>query len=230
MEVNKMINEYITIVVSLLAFFISIINSFKIFKQILSYRELKDVHRGELSLKSFENELKNVKGKDAELYLEKITSILKEIYPKCSFTISVMLVEKSDKQNPSDSEVITWISYPKEKYNIKMSYRVKDNTDFSSIVDESKKYFFVSDLKEYSALKGYKNSDTNFLQEYKSSIVVPIQKDENILGFMCINSSDNLGNVKKNRKLVDVVKSVTSLLCDYLIENKLTQEAITIKE
>lgn len=225
-----MINEYITIVVSLLAFFISIINSFKIFKQILSYRELRDVHRGELILKSLENELKNEKGKDAEVYLEKTTSMLKEIYPKCSFTISVKLVEKSDKQNPSDSEVITWISYPKQKYNVKMSYKVKDNTDFSSIVDESKKYFFVSDLKEYSALKEYKNSDRNFLQEYKSSIVVPIQKNENILGFLCINSSDNLGNVKKNRKLVDVVKPVTSLFCDYLIENQLAQEAITIKE
>lgn len=225
-----MINEYITIVVSLLTFFISIISSVEIFQQIFSYRKSREVHCGELSLKSFENELKNAKGKDAELYLEKITFILKEIYPKCSFTISVMLVEKSDKQNPSDSEVITWISYPKQKYNIKMSYKVKDNTDFSSIVDERKKYFFVSDLIEYNALKGYKNSDRNFLQEYKSSIVIPIQKDENILGFLCINSSDNLGNVKKNRKLVDVAKSVTSLFCDYLIENKITQEAITIKE
>ena len=80
-------NEYITIVVSLVAFFISIINSVEIFQQFSSYRKLRKAHRGELSLKSFEKELKNVKGKDAELYLKKITSMLKEIYPKCNFAI-----------------------------------------------------------------------------------------------------------------------------------------------
>ena len=71
-----MINEYITIVVSLLTFFIFIISLVDIFLQIFSYRKSREVHCGELSLKSFENELKKVKGNDAQLYLEKITSIL----------------------------------------------------------------------------------------------------------------------------------------------------------
>lgn len=78
-------------------------------------------------------------------------------------------------------------SYPDEEYNIKISYRIKDNTEFNSIIGKNKEYFFVSDLKKYSVLKPYINTNQYFMEKYNTSIVVPIQKEskekEDIIGF-----------------------------------------------
>lgn len=228
-----MLNDNITLIVSFIALLVAVMSSLITFRKHLLLEDIK-LRKIDINLKLLEKELKDKKSKDIELYLEKLTSIIKEIYPKSNSIISIKLVEKSDKQNPSESEVITWVSYPNKKYNVKMTYRIKDNTDFNSIVKNSKEYFFVSDLKKYSALKKYVNSDRHFMQEYNTSIVVPIQKNskgnEDIIGFLCINSSQKLGNVKKNKKLMDIVKSAASLFYDYLTENKLTKEAITIKK
>lgn len=227
-----MLKDNITLIVSFISLLVAVMSSLITFRKHLLLENIK-LRKIEINHKLREEELKYKKSKDIELYVEELASRIKEIYPKSDSAISIKLVEKSYKQNPSESEVITLV-YPNKKYNIKMPYKIKDNTDFNSIVKDSKEYFFVSDLKKYSALKKYVNSDRHFMQEYNTSIVVPIQKNskgnENIIGFLCINSSQKLGNVKKNKKLMDVVKPTASLFYDYLTENKLVQEAITIKK
>ena len=229
--------DNITLIVSAIALIVSVISSLITYKN--KYFQEKLLEKNKLRkkviyIKSFENKFKNEKTKDIEQYLELITSIMKEIYPQSNSIISIKLVEKSNNQNPSESEVITWLSYPQIRYDVKRCYKIKDNTDFSSIVKENKEYFFVYNLKKYSVLKEYINSDRYFIQNYNTSIVIPIQKmskqNEAIIGFLCIDSTQKLGNVKKNKKIIDIAKSAAELFYDYLIENKLTREAIEIRK
>lgn len=224
---------FITSALTLLLSIISCMTTIRNYFQEIQRKKV-EVEKLRIELRLLEKELNEKKNEDVGSCLKRLTDLIEEIYPKSNANISVKLVRKSDKSNPSNSEVITWVTYPKKKHNIQAIQKIKENTDFNSIVKDSREYFFVSDLKKYSALKTYSNAEKHFIQEYSTSIVVPIQKEnketEDIIGFLCITSPQKLGNVKKNKKLVDIIKTSASLLYDYLIENKQKQEAITINK
>ena len=232
MEVKKIVLDDIMLILSYVAILLSVISYVITFKRNL--RQEKELHKIESEIKLFEREFKYNKNENVETYLKGLTYTIKELYPNMDFTISIELVGKCNAQNPSESEVVILDSYPDKEYNMQMYYRIKDNIDLSSIVKDSKAYFFVSDLHKYDALKNQVNINRDFLQRYNTSIVVPIQKNdkenEKIIGFLCIRSSQKLGNVKKNRKLMDVVKLAASRIYDCLKENELIQETIKIKK
>ncbi len=240
-------NDNITIIISVIALLISLIDVLRNYKKDYSNLlcEIKDIKAREKELYKMKVEIKNLelelgekyikqlRDNTIKVYLKKLSEMINQIYPKSNCTISIKLINKSDEKNPLESEVVTWVSYPEKNHNIKMNYTIKDNTDFSSIVNDKKEYFFVSDLKEYHAISKYTNIDHHFMEKYNTSIVVPIQNAKGnieIIGFLCVNSHKKLGNVKKNRAMVDIIKATTSIIYDYLKENKLSKEAIFIKK
>lgn len=228
-------NDSITIIISFFSLVFSVMSCLTTIRQYYRERQFQkeEFHKIKIDLDLLEDEFKEGKNVHLDFYLKRLGDIIGEIYPKSNANISVKLIRKGDKINPSNGEVVTWMTYPQKKIDIQTTYKIKENTDLYSIVKDYKGYFFVSDLKKYSALKTYLNEERNFIQKYNTSIVVPIQKrddeKENIIGFLCITSSKKLGNVKKNKKLIDIVQSMASLFYDYLVDNKLNQETITIK-
>lgn len=235
-------NDDIVVLISIMALVVSVINMFMVWMRFIRINmESKSMYiKRTIKFQKLQTELEKEKRalyskRDKEqIYLKKLSEIINEIYPECNATISVKLIAKSDRSNPSDSEVISLASYPDEEYNIKISYRIKDNTEFNSIIGKNKEYFFVSDLKKYSVLKPYINTNQYFMEKYNTSIVVPIQKEskekEDIIGFLCVNSMQKMGDVKKNKKLIHIIKSIASFFYDYLVENKLNQEEIILKK
>lgn len=227
--------DNITLIISVLTLLISAVSCLITIKQ--NYKEIQlkkeTMQKIKIDLKLLEDEFREKKNDDIGIYLKRLSNMIKVIYPKSTTTISVKFIRKIDENNLLDSEVITWVTYPGQKYDVQEFNRIKENADIYSIVNGSREYFFVSDLKKYSALTPYLNSEQHFAQEYNTSIVVPIQKErkekEDIIGFLCINSPQRLGNVKKNKTLIDIIKTAASLFYDYLMENRLNQEAISIK-
>lgn len=235
-----MSNDDIVVFLSIVALLVSIINMCMVHMRfirlnmesaLLYINRITEFRKLQMEL---EKQVLCLKSDSEQIYLKKLSELINEIYPECNVTISVKLIVKSNKSNPPDSEVISLASYPDEGYNTKIPYRIKDNTEFNSIVGKNKEYFFVSDLKKYSVLKPYVNTNQYFTEKNSTSIVVPIQKEskevEDIIGFLCINSMQKMGDVKKNKKLIYIVKFIASFLYDYLIENKLNQEEIILKK
>lgn len=235
-------SDNITIIISVVALLVPAINLL-LSTCIKHIQELQnqtlELSKINMNLKNmkFELDVKNImdlKINSIDIYLNMISTTLNEIYPQNTFTVSIKLVSKSNTENPLESEVITLASYPNNIDNIKPIYKIKNNTDLSTIVRDKNEYFFVSDLKEYSVLNSYINENRHYIGNYNTNIVCPIQKSnknsEDIIGFLCVDSPQKLNDVKKNKKIMDIIKSTASLVYEYLTENKLQQEVISIKD
>lgn len=137
------------------------------------------------------------------------------IYSHVEVDISVYVLTEIDEKDITNSKVIEWVSYPSRREKNIGSCTIKNNTDFRTIIINQCEYFFVSDLKEYSAIDGYVKDDRNFLKKYQTTIVCPIyvgEEKESILGFLSLNSPQKLNNVKKNKEIMSIVKVMTSEL------------------
>lgn len=117
---------------------------------------------------------------------------------------------------------------------------LKDNTDFRDIVDDEKEkdYFYEADLKKYDEeLKKigekYRNTNDNWEQYYRGTIVVPIQiefkrlyhqkKNDSyhLIGFVCVDSLDTDAFKEEQEKYnVDIVKAYADLIYVFLDEYK----------
>lgn len=123
---------------------------------------------------------------------------------------------KADEDDPSKMNMITFArSGYQNIFDImkehKSPIKIKDNTDFSEIVQSAnnkrqRQYFYEKNLKEFDAKlkeKGdsYKNSNLMWEKDYITTIVCPIRLqlnagDENgnltyrLIGFLCIDSLD----------------------------------------
>jgi len=228
--------DSIALIISALTVLLSAISCVTSIRQYIKEVRLRKVERKKLKIQIelLEESIKEKKYIGIEMHIKSLIKIIGEIYPKSETAISIKLIRKSDKSNVENSEVVTLITYPEKRYDMQKIYKIKENTDFCLIVKDSREYFFVSDLKEYSASKTYYNQNKHFIQCYNTSIIVPIQKTvkdkDDIIGFLCVMSPLKLENVKKNKKLIDIVKLTASFFYDYLKENKLNQEAIVIKK
>ena len=135
------------------------------------------------------------------------------IYPDFVFDVMIMLVADVDANDPTKNKVIKYYSYPEKECLDKQLFTIKENTDFNLIIGKNKKYFFVSDLKKFSAIEDYKNEDKNYLRIYNTSIVYPVFKDNQkdvLLAFLCISSPQQLNDIKKNELVIDVVEEAVS--------------------
>lgn len=227
-----MLYDNITILLSFIALSVSLINlstTFRHSQKLLD--KLKEKFKiildsNDLMLEVNGSDSTNSKDIKIDTYLEGITRIINEIYPKSAFVVSIKLISKTNMENPLESEVVTWALYPNNDNSIPIEYKIKNNSDFSSIIKDNNKYFFVSDLKKYSALTSYTNESSHYIEKYNTSIVCPIQKNNFIIGFLCVDSPQKLNNVKKNKKLIDFINFAASLAYKYITERKLNQETI----
>ena len=188
--------------------------------------EIRDIRINIDGLKDLiERERGYLKDDNIDACFKVMVDRIQQIYPQITISVSIKLIEGLGKNTTNKSLVYSWYSYPDRNYDDRIDYVIKNNTDFSSIIQNKNEYFFVSDLREFSTISQYNNSSDDFLYKYNSSIVCPICKKEkgqmhDIVGFLCVDSPQKLNNVKKNEKVINLVKATTSTLYEYINQNK----------
>ena len=205
--------EHITIIMSIVSLLTSLIN--------LIISKIDDEHSPKMILNkkidkiSIEKSNKITDVNDAKEYLSYLSSTINKMYPKANLEISIHILKK----NPSkieESVVEHWISFPSDEQAI---YKVKNNTDFNSILVENNKYFFVTDLNEYESLSNYVNENPDYTK-WQTTIVFPIKNEEvdssEIVGFLCVVSPEKFNNVKNNKKIISTFSKVSKLLSEVI--------------
>lgn len=170
-----------------------------------------------------------------EDYTKELLEKISKIYPKAILNVSIKLVKSADIEKPEESKLFTWFSYPQQIPSEQNLYTIKNNTDYYALVKNNGKFFFVSDLKKYSALNSYKNESIDYLQRYNTTMVFPIRKRRkdkkyDIIGFLCMDSPQKLNNVKKNEIVINLLEMAASVIYDFLEKNKDEQEIFSIKQ
>lgn len=143
-----------------------------------------------------------------------------ELYSYAQLRISIRMLKEVNEEKPEESKVITYYNYPKDVFDKTYSriYTVKNNTDLNSIYIKKHEYFFVSNLKEFGDLGEYISEYQNNLYNWNTSIVYPIDGyDENkrkkvLIAFLCIESTGEFNDVKKNEIIIEYVKKTSDKL------------------
>ena len=137
-----------------------------------------------------------------------------------------------------------------EKDNVPI--KICDNTDFMNIIDPNHDYntdyFYQGNLKEYDKElrkngTRYKNTNTNWENDYIVTIVVPIQIEHkrlydssennsyNVIGFLCVDSKSSSAFVKKQEETnVDIVKSFADIIYILLAQYQHYLKKISVSE
>lgn len=230
--------DNLSIIISIIALCFSLLSSIPmIIRNIKDYKEIKlnfnIIKKMELTLET--SEKIDFSQFNVENYTKELLEKINKIYPKAIFNVSIKLVKSVDIENPKESILYTWFRFPQQMQSDQNLYTIKNNTDFSSLMENNSKFFFVSDLKKYSAFEIYKNENRNYLQRYNTTMVFPIRKKGkdkkyDIIGFLCVDSPQRLNNVKKNEKVISLVKMAASVIYDFLDQNKDKQEIFSIKQ
>ncbi len=120
------------------------------------------------------------------------------------------------------------------KYEKNSEIKLVDNTDFLYIVDpngdSNLNYFYQGNLKEFAKDldkqgKKYRNTNTNWENDYIGTIVVPIQIEHkrlydspleeslNVIGFLCVDSKSSSAFLKRQETAnVDMLKSFADII------------------
>lgn len=172
---------------------------------------------------------------DLKDYTKELLRELLKIYPEAIFNVSIRLLKSADIEKPEESTLFTWFGFPPQMQDEQNLYTIKHNTAFKSLIENNGKFFFVSDLKKYSALKSYENESKNYIRKYNTTMVFPIRKKGtdkkyDIIGFLCVDSPQNLKNVKKNERVISLVETAASVIYDFLKQNKDEQEIFSLEQ
>ncbi len=205
--------EHIMIIMSIVSLATSLFNL--IISKTDKEQSRKIVFSKKISRISNERINKTTDINEAKEYLSYLSSTINKMYPKADLEISIHILKK----NPSkieESIVEHWLSFPSDEQAI---YKVKNNTDFNSILVEKNKYFFVTDLNEYEALSTYINENPDYMK-WQTTIVFPIKNEEaassEIVGFLCVVSPEKFNNVKNNKKIISTFTKASKLLSKVL--------------
>ena len=153
-----------------------------------------------------------------EEYIAKILNALNDFYPKCSFDISILRLDKTNRKAYRVTDVKTDTS--NSCYSLS-ERNVDDNTELCSILSGDYRFFLVSDVAEFDKLvMPYHSSNKKWATEYKTSMVVPIAKNKganaDIVGFIQITSPQSLSNTDKNKRLLQLLDTASSELAEPL--------------
>lgn len=230
--------DNLSIIISIIALCFSLLSSIPmIIRNIRDYKEIKlnfnIIKKMELTLET--SEKIDFSQFNVEDYTKELLEKINKIYPKAIFNVSIKLVKSVDIEKPEESVLYTWFRFPQQMQGEQNLYTIKNNTDFRALIENNGKFFFVSDLKKYSAFRNYKNESQNYLQRYNTTMVFPIRKKGkdkkyDTIGFLCIDSPQRLNNVKKNEKVISLVKTAASVIYDFLEQNRDKQEIFSIKK
>lgn len=230
--------DNLSIIISIIALSFSLLNTISmITRNVRDYKELKAnfniIRKIDLALET--SEKIDFSRFNVEDYIKELLEKINKIYPKAIFNVSIKLIKSIDIEKPEESILYTWFKFPQQMQIEQNLYTIKNNTDYRSLIESNGKFFFVSDLKNYSAFTNYKNESKNYLQRYNTAMVFPIRKKGkdkkyDIIGFLCVDSPQRLNNVKKNEKVISLVETAASVIYDFLNQNKDMQEIFSIKQ
>ncbi len=187
----------------------------------------------------------------SSLYSDYLKSILDylciifESLSKKKICACIKLITYTDEEETVDIDKLTLSTFCRSgnsdidrgDYEIN-TINLKDNTDFLEIVDQNyhsgTNYFYQTNLVKYEKQlkkenKQYRNSNYNWSDYYKSTIVVPImiksdklytQNTNNkkqcyyrVIGFLCVDSLSTHAFLKSQREVnVNILRSVADLL------------------
>lgn len=148
-------------------------------------------------------------------YIAKLSKALTDFYPKNTFDISVKRLDENNNTLHSLGE--------NNSFQDRIVCKVEENTEFNAILNEHYRYFLVSDIDKFDELiMPYKNGNNNWNSIYKSAITVPIAKKQNsiyhIIGFICVTSPQSLNNTMKNKKIINLLESISNELYEVLLK------------
>lgn len=148
-------------------------------------------------------------------YCYSIIDILKDIYPKCNFSVSIKMFR--------DDTVDTILRAGDELFIDEGKQLVSQNTEYNVIVKEKYKYFFVTDLDKYNEkVSKYENSDSEWKYKYNTSIVFPIKTEDRestkLIGFVCINSPQKLKKQRNNDLLIRLIKETCDSIASHILQ------------
>lgn len=146
-------------------------------------------------------------------YCNLIIDTLRDLYPKYDFSISIKKI--------SDDSVYTLLQAGENLFIDEKSQLIKDNTEFSTIINNGYNYFFVTDLNSFNKkINMYSSSDLEWKYKYNTSIVFPIKKidapNSKPVGFICVNSPQVLQKRKINDYLIKLLEETRNSLYEVL--------------
>lgn len=205
-----------------------------------------------------ENELISVHKNYIENILDDLCEVMNSFTEKkiCACVKLFSYTEDEEIIDENESKLITFCrsrnsDTDRENYERNNSGEIflKDNTDFRYIVDvnKSKDYFYKGDLIKYdNELKRnndrYRNSNENWINYYKGTIVVPIriefkrlyhQRREDsyhLIGFLCVDSMDtDAFKDEQENYNVNVLKAYADMIYILLSQYKHYLKTLRIK-
>lgn len=196
-----------------------IYNTIEVF---IKHRSKKYIYCKQDECKEIEitREIKN--GNDTKMILRYISNVVEHKYLNkyrnnpFDMSVSIKIIIKDVKGVSGDSNVITLEQYNSTPNSLQDNQilKVKDYSEFYSIIEEGKKYFFVSDIKTFEKNNIYNNS-SKYKNKWNSSIVYPIykyNKKKEITGFICVSSSAIFNDVEKNNEIIKELARVSYIL------------------
>ena len=215
--------DYLTIAVSLITGVISLIMSIRMaIKSKNEYLEIKITKKYLSNCIKKINENSKLDSKQLDdvkmglhWYCYSIIDVLKDIYPKCNFSVSIKMFH--------DDTVATILRAGDELFIDEEKQLVSQNTEYNVIIKEKYKYFFVTDLDKYNEKVGkYENSDSYWKYKYNTSIVFPIKTEDidstKLIGFVCINSPQKLKKQKNNDFLIKLMKETCDNIASHILQ------------
>lgn len=223
------ISLLVSLVCSLLCFIPSIIRHITYIKEMHSRNIKIDMERKELE--AILNEIKTISLNSyySALYLRPLAQKILELYPKCNIMTYLYLVKKVKSNNPLDSTVSAWSSYPDKIIKSMATYTVKNNSDLCSIVKSNSAFFWVSNLREYSSIRNFVSENNHFLDYINTCVLFPVYKcsedsSKGIVGFLGLYSTQSLNNPGKNSIIMELLKSTVAKTSAFLSHNEINQK------
>lgn len=218
--------DFLTIAISLLGIIncLIIITQMRISKK-NEYLELNITKKHllehiEIINKNLEVDLEQVNNVDEvkmglHWYCHSIFHVIKELYPNCSFSVSIKMFY--------DNSVVTILRAGDELFINDTKQFVNQNTEYDVIINERYEYFFVTDLNKYEKMiSNYENSDPEWKYKYNTSIVFPIKtsniNDSKVIGFVCVHSPQKLKKEKNNDFLIKLIKKTCNNIANYILQ------------
>ena len=216
--------DYLSIIVSLLSLILSVIMMIRTAisnkKEYLQLKTIRKYLTNSINVINSSVDLSNLTlykrsldgaKKELHLYCYSIIDVLKRLYPKCNFSVSIKLLKKD--------AVETIVRTGDELFIDDGEQLINQNTEYNVIVNDKYKYFFVTDLLKYDEkISRYKSSDLEWNYKYNTSIAYPVNNeiDSTIVGFICINSPQNLKKQKSNDMLMKFLKETSNSVSQYI--------------
>lgn len=204
-----------------------------------------------------ESELSSTYKVNLRITLDRLCCIVKSFTGR-EVSSCIKLISNSDNDETIDIQNAKLVTFSRSTnsdtnraaYESNKEILLSENTDFSAIIDKNydKNYFYQGDLEKFATQQRklgrfYKNSNMNWSNFYKGTIVVPIQiefkrlyhqrhnESYKVIGFLCIDSLSKDAFTEKQEKYnVNVLKSFADALYILFHHYRYFLKELTVKK